>query len=142
MTWADLEALARLRHELRNEVNHIVGYGELLAEESDDDGGGSTIGPALAEINDAGREAQTAADGLLSPEHLAAAGFNRAALVETVRPALERVAARAAWLARDAGLVAGAGPTADLARIERSARRAIALVSGSVPDTASEDGPT
>ncbi|MGH7535683.1 MAG: hypothetical protein ACREMG_08870, partial [Gemmatimonadales bacterium] len=49
----------QLRHELLNQVNHIVGYGELLLEEGGD--------PTLADICAAGRRVMAAVQRILDP---------------------------------------------------------------------------
>ncbi len=64
-------ALAKLRHDLRTPINHILGYSELVAEELADDGV-TSVGPDLEKI-------QAAAKQLLAMvgDHLSEEGFER-----------------------------------------------------------------
>jgi signal transduction histidine kinase len=48
------ESLARLRHDLRTPVNHILGFAELLIEELEEHRADAWL-PSLKEIQDGGR---------------------------------------------------------------------------------------
>jgi class 3 adenylate cyclase/CheY-like chemotaxis protein len=130
------EVAALLRHELGTQVNHIVGYGELLLEEMAEAGGPGAPNPQLApleEIRDAGREVMAAVHELLHPAHVEAHGLDLAALAAAVGPPLERVAGRVATLT-----ATGAANPIDLARIDTAARRALELArdaTAASPDT-------
>lgn len=58
------EAARHLRHELLNQVNHIVGYAELLLEETEEPG---PLASGLGEICSAGRQVMAAVNRLLDP---------------------------------------------------------------------------
>ncbi|MGH9040007.1 MAG: hypothetical protein ACRDZ3_07240, partial [Acidimicrobiia bacterium] len=94
--------MAFLRHELGTQVNHIVGYGELLLEEaaeSGDPGAADELLAPLEEIRAAGRDVMAAVHELLNPTHVAAHGLDLTALAGAVGPPLERVAGLVSALA-------------------------------------------
>ncbi len=115
MTDTPLAARA-LRHELLNQVNHIVGYAELLLEE-----GGH---PSLGEVQAAGKEVMAAVNRILG----SATGdaYDAGELATALGPPLDEVARVAAGIAPG-----GDVETARfLDRITTAARRAQELVSG------------
>lgn len=59
------ETARRLRHDLLNQVNHVVGYAELLLEEADGAGGPVETFEA---IRDAGMEVLAAVNRIVDPE--------------------------------------------------------------------------
>lgn len=64
-------ALAKLRHDLRTPINHILGYSELVAEELADDGV-TSVAPDLEKIRHAARQLLT-----MVGDHLSEEGFER-----------------------------------------------------------------
>ena len=117
---------ARLRHELRTPLNHIIGYGEMLLEET----GGTTGLPAedlRAIVTDA-KHVLTVVNQRLAPAGQDAAAVDLAALGADVSAPLGRILTCAVSLARGAG---PAGP--DLVRIADAARSLATLLRLSGP---------
>ncbi|MCA1843165.1 MAG: hypothetical protein LC792_08225, partial [Actinobacteria bacterium] len=78
------ETTARqLRHELLNEVNHIVGYAELLLEEGGD--------PKLVDVVAAGKQVMTAVQRILGAGAGAVEGFDGAELRGALQGPLDDV---------------------------------------------------
>ncbi|HLF39993.1 MAG TPA: response regulator, partial [Acidimicrobiia bacterium] len=123
----DRETVSRLRHDLRNHLNRVIGYAELLAEDPDESFQGA-LGPAVEEILGAGREVLAAVDDLLGAERLAVTGFDAAGLLAATRPGLERVSDRAAALAEPLEAMGRNDAVVDAGRIEAAARGAVELV--------------
>ncbi|MGH9181678.1 MAG: response regulator, partial [Acidimicrobiales bacterium] len=126
-----------LRHTLRNAVNHIVGYADLLAEEAADVDPAGPLAGALAEVAGAAQDvlAETARlEGSGGP----ARGGPDAAMAD-LEPALARVAALASAMTGRAGLD---GDTARaLGHIVDAAGRARSLVAGAgVEEPPTTDG--
>jgi hypothetical protein len=120
-----------LRHELLNQVNHIVGYAELILEDVAD--GAGPADPALADglgdVCAAGKEVLAVVTAILDP---AGDGFDPAALTAALADPLERVLSRA-------GELAGVVPheaVETLGRIASAASRAKALAGGAAPPAA------
>ncbi|HEV7861422.1 MAG TPA: response regulator, partial [Acidimicrobiia bacterium] len=119
-------ATRALRHELLNQVNHIVGYAELILEDLADGAGPAdpALTDGLAEVCSAGREVQAAVTAILDP---AGDRFDAPALQAALAGPLQRVV-------RLAGDLAGKAPeeaAEAFTRISDSAARAGALASGS-----------
>lgn len=129
----DDEAVSRLRHDLRNHLNRVIGYAELLAEDPDE-AFQAALRSGVDEILGAGRQVLTAVDELLGVERLATDGFDAAALATATQPGLERVGDRAAALAEPLVALGREDAVADVGRIEAAARGAVDLVTaGSAP---------
>ncbi|MGH9036714.1 MAG: adenylate/guanylate cyclase domain-containing protein [Acidimicrobiia bacterium] len=62
------EAVRHLRHELLNQVNHILGYSELLLEEAEDAVGEGHLIEGLGGVRAAGKEVMAAVNRVLDPE--------------------------------------------------------------------------
>lgn len=119
------EAARHLRHELLNQVNHIVGYAELLLEETEEPG---PLASGLGEICSAGRQVMAAVNRLLDP----AAGQEFDA--HELRVALEEPLGRVKGLA---GELRGEPPSEEeaarvLGQIATAARRALELATDGV----------
>ena len=136
----DREAVSRLRHDLRNHLNRIIGYAELLAEDSDE-AAQAALRPSVEEILGAGREVLVAVDELLDTERMAMNGFDAAALASATRAALERVGDRAAALAEPLVALGRYDAEADAGRIEAAARGAVDLVLAGRSPAMTVDGP-
>ena len=106
----------RLRHELLNQVNHIVGYAELLLEEGGD--------ARLADIVVAGKQVMSAVQRILGAD--VAGGFDAAELASAVQGPLDDV------LRLAAGIDPGGDPDAErfVGQICAAARRAAELIGG------------
>ena len=108
-----------LRHELLNQVNHIVGYAELILEDLDD----PAVAERLGAVCSAGKEVLAAVNAILDP---AEDSFDGPALQAALDAPLQRVV----WLT---GELAGAVPddaSETLRRIATAAARAAALAAG------------
>ena len=120
-----------LRHELLNQVNHIVGYAELILEDVADGPGPAdpALATGLSDVCAAGKEVLAVVTAILDP---AGDGFDPAALTAALADPLERVLSRA-------GELAGVVPheaVETLGRIASAASRAKALAGGAAPPAA------
>ena len=121
--------LAHLRHELRTPINAIIGYGEMLREDTKHEGFAGDLDRILA----AGRELSRLVGELLgAPGSDIEAHDGLTAVASTVRHALRTpinsvLGYCEIWLeeAADAGLEAARN---DLARIHAAARRLVAMI--------------
>jgi two-component system, NtrC family, sensor kinase len=91
-------ALALLRHDLRNPINHILGYTAILLEEAEDPPL-NRFAPALREIQSGGRALLDCVQVTLGDPGPASAARLQA-LEELVRPAAERILGQTESLAR------------------------------------------
>ncbi|MGH8992599.1 MAG: adenylate/guanylate cyclase domain-containing protein [Acidimicrobiia bacterium] len=114
------EAVRHLRHELLNQVNHILGYAELLLEETEDVGADGPLVPGLGQIRNAGREVTAAVNRVLDP---AGDGYDRDELKAVLFAPLGQVAE----LATELGRAGGDEAVRVLDRIAEAARRALQL---------------
>ena len=62
----DPAALSHLRHELRTPLNHIIGYSEMLLEETDD-ARPAALAPALHRVHDEARQLLGLVNSVLGP---------------------------------------------------------------------------
>ncbi len=117
----------RLRHELLNQVNHIVGYAELLLEEGGD--------PRLSDIVAAGKQVMSAVQRILGPN--AAEGFDAAALRGALQGPLDDV------LRLAGGIDPGGDADAErfIGQIAVAAQRAADLIGGTGAPEAAEPAP-
>ena len=99
------EEVRRLRPDLLNQVNHIVGYAELAMEEAEDAGDASPLA-ALEEIRSAGKLVMTEVTRLLDPA--SADGVDGAELARALAEPLDRVGDLAAGLEADRIAIAAA----------------------------------
>ena len=120
---------ARLRHELRTPLNHIIGYGEMLLEETGTDAGPSADG-LRAIVADA-KHVLTVVNQRLAPAGQDAEALDLSALGADVSAPLSRILASAVSLAPGAGTAAP-----DLARIAGAARSLATLLRLSGPGRA------
>src|SRR5438105_15559383 len=114
-----------LRHELLNQVNHIVGYAELILEDLADGAGPAdpALSAGLGDVCSAGKEVLAAVTAILDP---AAEDFDAPALQAALADPLQRVF----HLAGDLAGAAPEGAAEALVRIAQSAERAGALAAG------------
>ncbi len=117
------EAVRHLRHELLNQVNHIVGYAELLLEEAEDAGEAEATGPlvsGLGEIRAAGKQVMAAVNRVLDPDDDV---FDREELQATLGQSLSRVT----QVVGELGSAGGEEAAQVLDQIAGAARRALEL---------------
>lgn len=114
------EDARHMRHELLNEVNHILGYAELLLEETEPASEAGALVTGLGEICSAGKQVMAAVNRILDP--IAEEGFDR----HELQVALEAPLGRVATLTRELGVgTPEAEETARvLGQIATAARRA------------------
>jgi DNA-binding response OmpR family regulator len=126
MSHAD-DVAARLRHELRTPINAILGYGQLLLEETDDATFGATERVELTQVVDAGRQLLRIVSDVLEP--IGATMHGASGQLDQLREAMRLPLASA--LGHVQALVAGARDSAhadDLRRIQLALRRLDELV--------------
>jgi adenylate cyclase len=120
------DALRHARHELRTPINHIVGYAELLLEETGGDDP-AVQKPMLDAIRGAAMQALTLINDALDPSSTAAAR-PPAAVAGALRPLLDQITANTATLSRQAAERGAGGVVADVARIESAVNRLLGLI--------------
>ncbi len=88
----DRAALAHLRHELRTPLNHIIGYSEMLLEDSAD-GDPATLGPGLRRVHEDAQRLLTIINDLVRADaaHVDLAGLS-GALAEPLQSVITTVA--------------------------------------------------
>jgi adenylate cyclase len=127
------ERVRQLRHKLLNQVNHIVGYAELLLEETEEPG---PVTEGLDQIRSAGREVMAVVNRVLDPEVDEDADLGR------LHAALEGPLGRVAQVA---GALQESPGDEELARvlgqIAAAARQALALSADRVPQSLPAEEP-
>ena len=116
------EAARHLRHELLNQVNHILGYAELLLEEAEEAQEQGPLVQGLGTIRAAGKEVMAAVTRILDP------GAAQAYDPEELEAALGDPLGQVTRLAGELGPVGGAEATPVLDKIAGAARRALELL--------------
>jgi adenylate cyclase len=124
------EAVRHLRHELLNQVNHILGYAELLLEETEDVDAGGSLVVRLGQIRNAGKEVMAAVNRVLDP---AGAGYDGDELEAALRVPLTRITE----LAGEPGPAEGEEATRVLDQIAGAAWRALELAAHGTGATSS-----
>ncbi|MBX6311616.1 MAG: hypothetical protein IRY99_01635 [Isosphaeraceae bacterium] len=126
-------ALSAIRHGLRTPINIIIGYAELMIEDAEDSGQ-PALTPDLQEIAGQGRQALAAVDRLLAepsgPDDIA----DRSGLPAALLPPIDHIRAACSRLRGQLAEADGAGPSADLGRIEAATEQLRALVAQAAPD--------
>jgi adenylate cyclase len=112
----------RLRHEVRTQLNHVLGYAELLLDAAES-GGQDALVLALEAISDAGGRAVAGINELSRPSVL-----DPTTTLAAVRRALDEILARAGDLLADTSEWPNEDAVLDLLRIQSAARYALALV--------------
>jgi adenylate cyclase len=120
--------LSEVRHELRNSINHIVGYGELLIE--DDGLLPEDMVADLARITGTGKQLLATVNESFKPDRLTGSQEELSAISRELRTLLTTVVGYADLLlesAEERGLV---DVRSDLARIRDAGARMMAMVDG------------
>jgi class 3 adenylate cyclase/ActR/RegA family two-component response regulator len=117
----DAAFTTQLRHELRTQLNHVLGYAELLLEAGGDSAADS-FAARVAAIADAGARAAAGVDDLRRP-----IGLSVDITVAAIRRALEDVLATVGELLRDPDGWPSDEAVLDLLRIQAAARYGLAL---------------
>jgi signal transduction histidine kinase len=121
-TGMNAENLRHFKHELRTPINHIIGYGELLAE-SAEDAGDSAIDELAKGIHASGQILSR-----LLESNLAAGEMDEKqmeALCSSVRPIIEKILAT---LRVEPALRVARIYTQDIERIQQAASQFMSLV--------------
>jgi class 3 adenylate cyclase len=114
------EAARQLRHDLLNQVNHILGYAELLIEEAEDLAADGPLVTGLGRIRSAGKEVMAVVNQVLDP---GCDSYDREELEAELRAPLQQVV----QLARELDAAGGDEVTPVLDHIAGAARRALEL---------------
>ena len=114
------EAVRHLRHEVLNQVNHILGYAELLLEETEDVDAGGPLVEGLGRICSAGKQVMAAVHRFLDPASDGSGGNELAAVLGGPLDEVIR-------LAGELGPVGGDEATRVLDQIAGAARRVLEL---------------
>ena len=120
------DPIPQLRHDLRNHVNQIFGYGELLVEEAAE-GGHQTLIDGLQTIRARGKQVLALINGGLPGEGEAEAAIDLAALRLRLLEPLDRIIADCDDLAAEARDAEQGEFRTDVARIRSAASRLVDL---------------
>jgi adenylate cyclase len=123
---ADPAALSHLRHELRTPLNHIIGYSEMLLEETDDVRPPALV-PALRQVHDEARQLLELVNRLVG-RSANETGVDVGQMAEELGPTLHRVVDSSEALKKEAMQVGAAGVLEDVERIRAAAQRLVTLV--------------
>ncbi|MBI4545001.1 MAG: response regulator [Gemmatimonadetes bacterium] len=126
-------SLAHLRHELRTPINAIIGYSEMLLEDTPAAGSQELLGD-LEKIRAAGKQLLSLVDSILDPSRLADGGIEReleaygAELRHDLRTPLNAIVGYAELLIESSRETGRDGMVPDLNRILEAARTLLALL--------------
>src|SRR5215510_12381592 len=126
-------SLAHLRHELRTPLNHIIGYAELLLEDTPADGAAMTVD--LRHLLDDARAVLSIVNERLAPGGKDAETVDVAALGRSVLEPVARIVAGTKRLGQAAESHGAAQMLPDLGRIAEAAERLTLLLSPAFPAT-------
>ena len=121
------EALAHLRHELRTPINHILGYTEILLEDSADTGLAG-FSDALREMNAGGRAMLEAIQAALAENSGGVSAGQLESLAAKINPQAGRMLAAAGALAAGLSNSGNEDAVADIGRVAVACRRLLSLV--------------
>ena len=123
----DPAALSHLRHELRTPLNHIIGYSEMLLEETDDARPAALV-PALRRVHDEARQLLGLVNSVLGPS-ANETGVDLGRMAEALSPTLHRVVEASEALKQQATRAGASAPLLDdVERILVAAQRLVVLV--------------
>jgi adenylate cyclase len=132
----DPTALAHLRHELRTPLNHIIGYAEMLLEDSN-----ARLAVDLRGLLDDARQVLASVNERLAPGGRDAETLDLSALGTVVAAPLSRIAAATERLEREAAAVNEEAALPDVRRIAEAVRRLAALVKPDAAPASAETSP-
>jgi adenylate cyclase len=135
----DPASLAHLRHELRTPLNHVLGYSEMLLEDTAE---ASELAAELRQVRSEGRALLGIVEESLSPARVEGGGPDLGRLASALSAPLDRLADAVDRLSR---LASGsdAGPVmADAERIAAAVSRLGALIAGWGGGSAQGSGPS
>src|SRR5262245_59026587 len=130
---AEPSSLAHLRHELRTPLNHIIGYAELLLEDTPAHGAAMTVD--LRHLLDDARAVLSIVNERLAPGGKDAETVDVAALGRSVLEPVARIVAGTKRLGQAAESHGAAQMLPDLGRIAEAAERLTLLLSPAFPAT-------
>ena len=116
-----------LRHDLRTPLNHIIGYCELLLEETDDRRLGA-FAPDLQRIHSAGKRLLAIINDLFDPTKSRSLVGSQSLIHHEVRTPLNQIIGYVELLQEDAAAAQQADLITDLQKIDRAARDLLRLV--------------
>lgn len=128
------EDVRRLRHDLRTPLNHVLGYGELLLEEAEEDGIEALSAPLRALLRN-GKEAFALIERFLAP-NVAAPADALKSLAEAMQRSLAGIEEKIGELRA----LDDATPAGDVDRIEAAVQHLRGLLSGHRDEIAVESG--
>jgi adenylate cyclase len=134
----DPAALSHLRHELRTPLNHIIGYSEMLLEETDDARPAMLV-PALRRVHDEARQLLGLVNSVLGPS-ANETGVDVVRMAEALSPSLHRVVEASEALKKQATQAGTPALLDDVERILTAAQRLVALVLPAESATARPSG--
>jgi class 3 adenylate cyclase len=138
VTTTDPGALAHLRHELRTPLNHIIGYAELLREDTGPER--APLASDLQRIVDDARAVLGIVNERLAPGGKDAEMVDVVALGRAVAEPVTRIVAGAEALARRTEALGARDLLADLARIAEAADRLTKLLGPADPTAQTSSG--
>ncbi len=133
----DRAALAHLRHELHTPLNHIIGYSEMLLEDSEEGTPGAMVGE-LRQIRDEARRFLGLVNEYLAPARIQAGAVDLGPLPAELGAPIERIIASGEALRQRAAGSGGASLLLDLDRISSAAQQLLRLVTQGVPPVPGE----
>lgn len=114
--------LAKIRHELRTPINHIIGYSEILLEETVEQAP-TEVTIDLERIRSGGQQLLALVNEHLSEETFFGEGLNPAALARDLRTPVSQIIGCSQLLAGRRSGPGAAAFRADLEKITRAAKR-------------------
>ena len=127
----DPAALAHLRHELRTPLNHIIGYSEMLLEDSAD-GDPATLGPGLRQVHGAAQRLLAIINDLVRAD---AAHVDLAGLSDALAEPLQSVITTVAELKLQAARAGAERAGQDLDRVASAADALQSVITNGVSAT-------
>ena len=134
-----IDRISRLRHDLRNPVNHILGYGELLIEESGEDASPARLN-GLHAVLTRGREVLILINQRLPSGTGEEAGINLPGLRRGMLGPLRGILGECDDLDRQADGPGQGDFRADIGKIRSAASRLIEMADAMLAGTAPDDG--
>ena len=135
----DPASLAHLRHELRTPLNHVLGYSEMLLEDTDD---ASALAAELRQVRGEGRTLLAVVEDSLSPVRVEEGGPDLSRLASALSAPLDRLGESVGRLRRLAREGGAGSVVADAERIAAAVSRLRTLVESWVAGPERGAGPT